>query len=101
MFDLDNNLVQIALIGGCALVAIVAIIGGSASSMARTRQREQTKREIAAYVAEGSITPQDAALLLAGGTDDVQKQIASGVADGSIDAHDAERLLAAVAKSGL
>ena len=38
------------------------------SKAEQARAREETRREIAAYVAEGSISAQDAALLLAAGT---------------------------------
>ena len=34
---------------------------------AQTRAREESRREIAAYVAEGTISPDDAAKLLAAG----------------------------------
>lgn len=39
-------------------VGIIAILAGTISSVINTRARERTKREIAAYVAEGSITPE-------------------------------------------
>lgn len=42
------------------LVAIVAIVFGTVSSVLNRRQKEATKRDIAAYVAEGSINPDDA-----------------------------------------
>jgi hypothetical protein len=57
------------------------------------RETEQTKREIAAYVAEGSITPDDGVKLLqAGRTHDAASMIADGVAGGMISAAKAERL---------
>lgn len=39
-------------------VGIVAILAGTIASVLNTRAKERTKREIAAYVAEGSITPE-------------------------------------------
>ncbi len=45
-------------------VAIVAIVAGTATKMATTRARERTKREIAAYVAEGSIDADKAVAML-------------------------------------
>ncbi|RMH24166.1 MAG: hypothetical protein D6692_13850 [Planctomycetota bacterium] len=48
-------------------VAIFGISAGVAHSMYKTRQREQTKREIAAYVAEGSMTPEQGERLLRAG----------------------------------
>lgn len=56
--------VALAIGGG---VAIVAIIFGSIRRMAQTAERERSKREIAAYVAEGSITPEDAERLIRAG----------------------------------
>lgn len=49
-------------IGG--LIAIFAIIFSTIKKTAVTKQREQTRRELAAYVAEGSMTPDDAERLL-------------------------------------
>lgn len=49
-------------VGGA--IAIVAIVFSTVGKVLRTRQREMTKREIAAYVAEGSMTPQDAERIL-------------------------------------
>ena len=44
----------LGIVMGCS-VAIIAIIAGTVAS----GQREKTRREIAAYVAEGNITPED------------------------------------------
>ena len=49
-------------IGG--IIAIVAIVSGSVTSITVNRAREKTKREIAAYVAEGSIDPDKAVEML-------------------------------------
>lgn len=49
-------------VGGA--IAIVAIVFSTVGKVLRTRQREMTKREIAAYVAEGSMTPGDAERIL-------------------------------------
>ncbi len=45
-------------------VPIVAIIAEAWKSASVSRDREQTRREIAAYVAEGTITPADAERIL-------------------------------------
>jgi len=50
--------------GGGILVAVLAIVCGTLRSILETRQREQTRREVAAYIAEGSMTPEDGAKLL-------------------------------------
>lgn len=50
--------------GGGILVAVLAIVCGTLKSILETRQREQTRREVAAYIAEGSMTPDDGAKIL-------------------------------------
>ena len=51
--------------GAIAIVAIVfGIVGSTISSVSKTRERERSRREIAAYVAEGSIDSDKAAELL-------------------------------------
>ncbi|MFG0305232.1 MAG: hypothetical protein ACF8Q5_03345 [Phycisphaerales bacterium JB040] len=55
--EATSDIVLYAVGGG---IAIIAIVFGSISGVAKTQAREKTKREIAAYVAEGSITPEDA-----------------------------------------
>lgn len=47
---------------GC--IAIIAVIFGTVSSMVIATQRERTKREIAAYIAEGSMTPEQGEKIL-------------------------------------
>lgn len=54
-------------IGGGLLVAIISIIASAVRATIASREREQTRRELAAYVAEGSITPEDAEKILAAG----------------------------------
>ncbi len=54
--------------GAIAIVAIVfGSIAGTISSVAKSRERERSRRELAAYVAEGSIDPDKAAELLRAG----------------------------------
>lgn len=45
-------------------VAIVAILGRTIRRTATDKERERTAREIAAYVAEGSMTPDEGERLL-------------------------------------
>jgi hypothetical protein len=52
-------------IGG--IIAITAITLGTRQNVRIEREREESRREIAAYVAEGSITPEDAERLLSVG----------------------------------
>lgn len=54
-------------VGGGLLVAIISIISSTVRATVISREREQTRRELAAYVAEGSISPEDAEKLLAAG----------------------------------
>lgn len=60
-------LIPIIAIAGAFLVAIVGVIAKACRRSAEAKAFEQSRREIAAYVAEGSITPEDAAKLLAEG----------------------------------
>ena len=53
------------LVGGT--IAIVAIVFGAVSSMVRSTARERSRREIAAYIAEGSMTPEQGERLMAAG----------------------------------
>lgn len=48
-------------------VAIVAILAGTLRSVLVARAREQSRREIAAYMAEGSISPDQGERLMAAG----------------------------------
>lgn len=49
------------------LIVTVVTIGRTITRTANTKQREQSRREIAAYVAEGSVSPDDAVRMLAAG----------------------------------
>ncbi|MBL4808957.1 MAG: hypothetical protein JKY43_02735 [Phycisphaerales bacterium] len=60
----------IIVFGVMGLVGIIGIFFGTLSSVANTKEREKTKREMAAYVAEGSMTPADAERLLRSDKDD-------------------------------
>ena len=53
------------LIGG--LIAIVAIVVGMMTSMIKAMAKERSRREIAAYIAEGSMTPEQGERLMAAG----------------------------------
>jgi hypothetical protein len=88
----EEVLIMIAMF--CALGALW-LVSAYTKSIITVRQREATRREIAAYVAEGSISASDAATILSAGQDDVRKTIADAVAWGTISAKDAERMLRA------
>ena len=53
------------VVGGS--VAIVGIVLGTITSMVKANAREKTRREIAAYIAEGSMTPEQGERLMAAG----------------------------------
>jgi hypothetical protein len=60
----NNNIIPVLIfvIGG--LIAIVSIVFSMGKSITVTKERERTRRELSAYVAEGSMTPEDAERLL-------------------------------------
>lgn len=60
----DTEYGALLIIGG-AIVAIVAI--RSATGIMRTHQREKSRREIAAFIAEGSMTPEQGERLMRAG----------------------------------
>lgn len=62
-----GEIVGMLFIGGGIMVAITAIISNAVRRTAQSREREQSRRELAAYVAEGSITAEDARKLLEAG----------------------------------
>lgn len=63
----DGDLIPvIAIVGGLTLGAI-GIIFTTMKSVLVARAREQTKRELAAYVAEGTLDPDKAVAMLSAG----------------------------------
>lgn len=65
--SIENDIIPILAIGGGLLVGIIAILSSAIATVMKTRSRETTKREVAAYVAEGSISPVDAEKLINAG----------------------------------
>ena len=53
----------VAIVGGLSF-AVICVVASTLKSISSRKQREQTRREIAAYVAEGSMTPDDAERIL-------------------------------------
>lgn len=64
--NLNDNIAVIAVCGGL-LIALVSVIGSFVQGAVRTRAREQTRREVAAYVAEGSMSADEGERLLKAG----------------------------------
>lgn len=60
----NDQMMGMFVVGGAFFVGIVGIVFGCLTNLMRTKAQEQTKREIAAYVAEGSISPEDARRIL-------------------------------------
>lgn len=52
---------------GMLVVGIAWLIASYTSSIVKTKAREESRREIAAYVAEGTISPDDAVRLINAG----------------------------------
>lgn len=64
----DTGMFAIAMIFGFGgIIAILAIFFGSLTSVSRTKEREKSRREIAAYIAEGSMSPEDGERLMNAG----------------------------------
>ena len=61
---MDTNLAMIIF------TSIVGFLGmlGILHAMSKSKEREQTRREVAAYVAEGSMTPEQGERLLSAGS---------------------------------
>jgi len=57
-------LIPIIAVGGGLLVAIVAISFEAMRRVSTVKEQEQSRREIAAYIAEGSMSPEDGARLM-------------------------------------
>ena len=72
----------------------------SVTSLIKSLARERTRREIAAYVAEGSMSPEQGEKLMNAGPvemddEDLRRRIADHVAAGSMSPDDGERLIRA------
>lgn len=86
----EEELVALAII---VTGVIVFVLIHSVRRVLEGRARELTKREVAAYVAEGTISPEDAAKILQAGTAEAERKIADAVAWGTIKPEKAESLL--------
>ncbi len=62
-----DDVIPIVAIGGGLLLGLVGMISSAVRKMAQEHEREQSRREIAAYVAEGSMTAEDGAKLINAG----------------------------------
>lgn len=62
----DNFIALVAIVMGCT-TGMIAIVFSLIAGVYKTRAREETKRELAAYVAEGTIDPDKAIAMLNAG----------------------------------
>lgn len=65
--NVDDNIIPVVAIAGGLAVGAVAIAGGILQSISTTKQREHTRREIAAYIAEGTMTPDEGEKIIKAG----------------------------------
>ena len=69
MSDVFNKIIEsgnLVWVGGI-LIALVAIVSGAVRQIVSSVARERTRRDIAAYIAEGSMTPEQGERLMAAG----------------------------------
>jgi len=66
--DLDlGELVPLVSVAGAFAIPIVVIVFGAVRSMVVAAARERSRREIAAYIAEGAMSPEEGERLMAAG----------------------------------
>ncbi len=63
----DENFIAIIAITFGSVMGLTCIVGGTIAGVMKTRAKEVTKRELAAYVAEGSLDPDKAVMMLNAG----------------------------------
>lgn len=63
----DGDILKVVTLGIGGVVAVVWIIASSIRGAIVGRAKEASRREIAAYVAEGSMTPEQGERLMAAG----------------------------------
>jgi hypothetical protein len=56
----------LAIVLGCSIAAI-SIVGCTIKNVCKSNQLERSRREIAAYIAEGSMTPEEGERLMKAG----------------------------------
>ncbi|RNC80536.1 MAG: hypothetical protein ED559_01630 [Phycisphaera sp.] len=89
-----RDIIPVIAIAGGLLFAATIVFLNVVKSVSVNRAREATKREVAAYVAEGSINPDDAVRMLVAGTgNEAREIIAKRAADGVISPKKADQLI--------
>lgn len=78
------------IVGGIVIYKIIEVVG----EWMTTRETERSRRELAAYVAEGSMTPEHAERLMACGSPaNWSERVAEMVREGTIDSKEAANLI--------
>ena len=65
----EDMFIPLLIFGTGTIIAVIAIVFGSVRKMVVSSNIEKSRREIAAYIAEGSMTPEDGERLLKAGQD--------------------------------
>jgi hypothetical protein len=102
--ELLRGMIPIFALAGSTIVVAVWIVAWTIKRSVQARAFEQSRREIAAYIAEGSMNAQDGATLLAVQTKpakpkDAAKRLAMHVALGNVNKKEAKTL--AEARAGV
>jgi hypothetical protein len=63
----SDDIVKIIAVSGALFIAVVAIVFGTIVGAIKNGQREKSRRDIAAFVAEGSMTADEGERLLKAG----------------------------------
>ena len=63
----EDVLIPLIIFSAGTIIAVIAIVFGAVRKMVVSSNVERSRREIAAYIAEGSMTPEDGERLLAAG----------------------------------
>ncbi|MEL7472686.1 MAG: hypothetical protein AAGK04_05150 [Planctomycetota bacterium] len=61
---IENNLIPLVAIVGGLFIGLIVIIAVFTTEAAKTKRKQETARELAAYVAEGSMTTDEAERIL-------------------------------------
>ena len=94
-----DEIAKLTAVSGGILVLIIYVVFGNWRKAVKVREREETRRELAAYVAEGTISADDAARLIGADADNQEERIKRAMADGWLSPKKAEEMLEVVRKS--
>ena len=65
--DIDGSIIAVIAVCGGMGIAVISIIANAIKSVCWRKEAEQSRREIAAYIAEGSMSPDEGERLLNAG----------------------------------